>query len=70
MSDERKMILTMLSEGKVSAEEANVLLEALATSEAKPVPPIPPMPPKMVVSPPTFAPQVHAGVHAGALGAA
>ena len=35
MNDERKMILTMLAEGKVSAEEANLLLEALATSEAK-----------------------------------
>ena len=50
-SDERKMILTMLAEGKVSADEANLLLEALATSEAKSMPPTPPTPPKLVTPP-------------------
>ncbi|MFZ1396006.1 MAG: hypothetical protein WAS33_03865, partial [Candidatus Promineifilaceae bacterium] len=38
MNEERKMILTMLAEGKISAEEANTLLEALDVSEAKPTP--------------------------------
>lgn len=38
MSDEKKMILTMLSEGKISADEAQKLLEALQSDEPK-VPP-------------------------------
>ena len=35
MSDERLQILKMLEEGKITAEEASKLLEALKTAEAK-----------------------------------
>ncbi len=36
MSDERKMILTMLAEGKITSAEASKLLDALTISEGKP----------------------------------
>lgn len=42
MGDERDRILKLLEEGKITAEQAARLIEALG---ARPVPPVPPMPP-------------------------
>lgn len=48
--NERMRILRMVEEGKITPEEAALLLEALAEVEAPrftpPVPPFPPVPPK------------------------
>jgi Asp-tRNA(Asn)/Glu-tRNA(Gln) amidotransferase B subunit len=40
MNEERRRILTMLSEGKISAAEADALLEALASPAAEPGTPV------------------------------
>jgi hypothetical protein len=38
MSEDRKRIIGMLAEGKITAEEAETLLDALGSSAAKPAP--------------------------------